>query len=57
MWRKVLLTIAITLILAQCTHCAIWSGRIVFEDDFNGSSLDLNKWEYQTGCTGKLIKY
>jgi len=27
-----------------------WEGAIVFEDNFDGSSLDLNKWEYQEGC-------
>ena len=23
---------------------------LVFHDDFNGSSLDLSKWSYETGC-------
>jgi len=27
-----------------------WEGEIVFEDNFEGNSLDLNKWEYQEGC-------
>jgi len=27
-----------------------WDGRIVFEDNFDGTNLDLNKWEYQEGC-------
>lgn len=34
---------------------AEWSGKIVFEDNFEGSSLDEGKWEYQESCgAGKL---
>jgi len=42
---------AITL-LFLCSLCLVnaWEGDIVFEDNFEGSSLDLNKWEYQEGC-------
>lgn len=28
-----------------------WHGRLVFEDNFDGNSLDLNKWMYQEGCS------
>lgn len=27
-----------------------WEGTVVFEDNFDGNSLDLNKWEYQEAC-------
>jgi len=36
--------------------CLGWEGKVVFEDNFDGSSLDLRKWEYQTGCgTGETL--
>jgi beta-glucanase (GH16 family) len=39
-------------VLALATHNVEgWSGTIVFEDNFEGNSLDLNKWEYQEGCS------
>jgi len=28
-----------------------WTGTIVFEDNFDGNSLDLSKWHYQEGCS------
>ncbi|CAL8123435.1 unnamed protein product [Orchesella dallaii] len=31
-----------------------WTGDIVFEDNFDGTSLDLNKWEYQETCGGEF---
>lgn len=27
-----------------------WKGKIVFQDNFDGNHLDLNKWEYQESC-------
>ncbi|XP_035704871.1 beta-glucanase isoform X1 [Folsomia candida] len=35
---------------ASCTLCMGWTGTVVFEDNFDGSSLDTIKWEYQEGC-------
>lgn len=37
-----------------------WHGTIVFEDNFDGNSLDLNKWMYQESCGDSeytLMKY
>ena len=32
-------------------HCIqAWTGDVVFEDNFEGTSLDLAKWEYQDAC-------
>jgi len=40
----------LVLLLALLHVVTAWDGQIVFEDNFEGNSLDLNKWEYQEGC-------
>ena len=44
-----LLKVVVILAIA-CSQVLGWTGNIVFEDNFDGSSLDLSKWEYQEGC-------
>ena len=33
-----------------------WTGNIVFQDEFEGNSLDLSKWEYESGSTGTKVQ-
>lgn len=39
-----------SLIFASIAWVHGWTGKIVFEDNFDGSSLDLDKWAYQESC-------
>lgn len=36
--------------LAILSNALEWEGQLVFEENFDGDSLDLNKWEYQEAC-------
>lgn len=48
-------TFIVVLLAVTKIECQQWKGRIVFEDNFEGNSLDLSKWEYQEACgNGKL---
>jgi len=49
MEQRILLTIFLFICI---NYAACWTGNIVFQDEFNGNSLDLNKWQYETGCSG-----
>ncbi|KAG4075739.1 hypothetical protein HA402_003565 [Bradysia odoriphaga] len=40
--------ISCVLVSIACVNA--WHGRIVFEDNFEGNTLDLNKWMYQEAC-------
>jgi len=42
----------LVILTVACTAVLGWEGTIVFEDNFDGGSLDLGKWEYQEGCGG-----
>lgn len=44
------LILAVVLISPLLNFCVGWTGTVVFEDDFVGSSLNLTKWEHQEGC-------
>jgi hypothetical protein len=37
--------------------CFAWSGKIVFEENFNGNTLDESKWEYQEACDNSKYMY
>jgi len=55
---KVLFKIPLTLAFLCILHNAkAWEGNIVFQDNFDGNSLDLNKWEYQEGCGNGKFKH
>jgi len=45
--KKILLSF---ILLCSITYVYGWHGKIVFEDNFNGNSLDLKKWKYQESC-------
>jgi len=46
------LLVLLFLSAASCTLA--WTGDIVFEDNFDGNSLDLSKWEYQEACDDRF---
>jgi len=37
------------------TYGHAWNGKIVFQDNLNGKSLDLSKWEYQEGFSNSEL--
>jgi len=42
----------ISCVLAFAASGAVgWSGTVVFEDNFDGNSLDMNKWKHEEGCS------
>ena len=41
------------LLAFSATTISGWTGNIVFEDNFDGNSLNLNKWEIQEGCDNR----
>jgi len=45
---KELIFVSYILLSILCVYA--WHGNIVFEDNFDGNSLDLNKWMYQESC-------
>ncbi len=47
---KYLLSLLFCLAIARAGHAQCWN--LVFEEEFNGTSLDLNTWEYQVGGGG-----
>ncbi|CAG7837147.1 unnamed protein product [Allacma fusca] len=47
MFIRAALVLCVLVPLATC-----WTGKIVFQDEFDGNSLDTSKWEYETGCSG-----
>lgn len=47
---KYALAITLTVTLISLTTAWEWGGDIVFEDNFEGTSLDLNKWRYEESC-------
>jgi len=49
MSMKRILSFSIFLFPFSSIYC--WTGKVVFEDNFVGSSLNLNKWEYEEGCS------
>lgn len=49
-FMKLLFTISFCLAFAGATYSQCWS--LIFEEEFTGTSLDLNTWEYQVGSGG-----
>jgi len=45
---------ALLFLAASVTCIHAWTGDIVFQDNFDGNSLDLNKWEYEEACDDRF---
>jgi len=54
---KMNLQLLIVFVLASLFEANAWDGKVAFQDEFDGTFLDRNKWHVDTGCAPCEFKH